>query len=59
MRHMGLGIVLLEQTPLHEPTLTSSSSFSVRSIKDGERYNTANYKCESNPDKRKAYSVME
>lgn len=30
MRHMDLGTVLLEQTPLHELTLTSSSSFSVR-----------------------------
>jgi len=29
---MGLGIVLLEQTPLREPTLTGSSSFSARNI---------------------------
>jgi hypothetical protein len=29
---MGLGIVLLEQTPLHELTLTGSSSFSARNI---------------------------
>lgn len=37
MRNRGLEIVLLEQTPLHEPTLTSFSSFSARNTLYGER----------------------
>jgi hypothetical protein len=35
--HRDLGIVPLEQIPLHEPTSASSFSFSVRDILDDER----------------------
>jgi hypothetical protein len=37
MMHRDLEIVPLEQIPLHEPTLTSSFSFSVQDIFNDER----------------------
>ena len=42
MMNRDLGIVPLEQIPLHEPTSISSFSFSVRDIFNDERniYNT-------------------
>jgi hypothetical protein len=49
MMHRDLGIVPLERIPLHEPTSTSSFSFSVRDIRHDDRniYYIYDYECKT------------